>query len=187
MRLRSQLEPVERRRARAFRWWTPIVVGFLVISACAGEETVPSDSSGAKAPSPAVSFPPPEGAGGLQETKIEVEGVERTYGLYVPDPAPSSAAPLVVLLHGPVNDIASTLFNSGLAPVADEHGFLIVLPQTARKTGTDAQWAVAHNRRENEAKADALSGLGFDSFALDLLAPHPTRLRQREHQGHLRR
>jgi polyhydroxybutyrate depolymerase len=49
--------------------------------------------------------------------------------------------------------------------VADEHGFLIVLPQTAHQTGTDAQWAVAHNRSENEATTDALSGLGFDSFA----------------------
>jgi polyhydroxybutyrate depolymerase len=165
MRLQSQLERGERRRAQAFRWWTPIVVGVLVITACAGEETVSSDPSGVKAPSPAVSFPPPEGAGGLQETKIEVEGVERTYGLYAPDPAPSRAAPLVVLLHGPDNDIASTLTFSGLAPLADEHGFLIVLPQTSRKTGVDAQWAVAHGRRENEAETDALSGLGFDSFA----------------------
>jgi polyhydroxybutyrate depolymerase len=165
VRTRLPLACANGRWASLFCWWNVIVVGILFTAACRGGEVAPSGPSRTKAPSPPVTFPSPEGAGHLEETTIDVGGRKRIYGLYVPNPAPSSAAPLVVLLHGPNSDIRSTLSDSGLAPVADERGFLIVLPQTSRKTGTAAQWAVAHDRKENNAKTDALLGLGVDSFA----------------------
>src|SRR5918996_827216 len=165
VRSRRLLPCANGRWAPRFWRWSPIVAGILVSTACSGGGVASSGPAETKGPSPSVTFPSPEGAGRFEETKINSGGIKRTYGLYVPDPAPSGAAPLVVLLHGPSNDIASALSYSGLAPAADEHGFLIVLPQTSRKTGTAAQWSVAHDRKENNAKTDAVLGLGVDTFA----------------------
>lgn len=103
-------------------------------------------------------------AGAIREAAVPVDGEPQQYVVYVPADMPSDPAPLVVLLHGPTMPSATVLeaelAKTGLAPVADEEGFLIALPGATGET-----WRVARTQEENEAQVPWLSGFGADSFS----------------------
>lgn len=139
-----------------------IVLGMLATSCGGGDGAATSAGS----PSPTandVSPLDPEGAGAFEERTLRFRGEDRRYGLYLPEPMPTGPSPLVVLLHGPAErglPLVEELKASGLAPVADQEGFLVVLP-----TSLSGPWRVAHDAAENEAETEWLAGLGLESFA----------------------
>lgn len=60
---------------------------------------------------------------------ITVSGVKREYLLHVPPGyAKGHAAPLVLVLHGGDGEPGATARNTGMSPVADREGFLVVYP-----------------------------------------------------------
>lgn len=121
---------------------------------------------GARSPSPTGEVASPldaEGAGAFEERTLRFRGENRNYGLYLPEAMPAGPSPLVAFLHGPAErgiGLVEELKASGLAPVADQEGFLVVLP-----TSVSGAWRVGHDAAENEAETEWLAAFGRDSFA----------------------
>ncbi|HEY3339740.1 MAG TPA: alpha/beta fold hydrolase, partial [Propionicimonas sp.] len=81
--------------------------------------------------------PPPSGGSPVMET-IEVGG--RPVSVYVPASRPSSAAALVVALHGYGGDAAGAVDFFGLRPLADRRGFVVAAPQGTVDRDGKAFW-----------------------------------------------
>ena len=79
--------------------------------------------------------------GEIREASATIGGREHPYVVYVPAQLADPAA-LVVLLHGPTRPnttvLQAELAKSGLAPVADQEGFVVALPAATGET-----WKVA--------------------------------------------
>lgn len=76
----------------------------------------------------------------------EYDGIPREYHVHVPvSYDPSSPAPLVVVLHGGGGKWASAQKGSGMDTVADEHGFIVVYPNS----GQEGSWNVGPRARES--------------------------------------
>ncbi len=72
---------------------------------------------------------------GSSTLSLDVAGTARTAVLYVPTGA-SSTAPLVIALHGDGDTDANFVATSGLQPLADMLGFVLVAPQGITRTLT---------------------------------------------------
>lgn len=77
-------------------------------------------------PSGAVAHPTPRSI--LRHESLVVNGVTRTYRLYVPATAPATASALVVALHGATNDGDRMATVTGLDDEAQASGFIAVYP-----------------------------------------------------------
>ena len=136
----------------------------LVGASCGGPDAERGEAPATSPPAGAVSSPlDPKGVGTFEERTLRFGGEGRTYGVYLPDPLPEAPSPLVVFLHGPAerdSPLADELESTGLAPVADQEGFLIALP-----TSLSGPWRVAHDAAENEAETEWLASFGRRSFA----------------------
>lgn len=65
---------------------------------------------------------------GTTEGALEVDGIERTYRLHVPDGIGDGPAPLVVALHGGGGSADQFAGENGLEELADEEQFVVVHP-----------------------------------------------------------
>jgi polyhydroxybutyrate depolymerase len=109
-------------------------------------------------PSPGV------GAAETSERAIQVDGLRRTFRVYVPA-AVASPAPLVFVLHGgggtARNIERSVTFNA----LADRFGFVVVYPNAVDRTWNDARHsAEIRSQREN------IDDVGFISALIDLVS-----------------
>jgi polyhydroxybutyrate depolymerase len=71
----------------------------------------------------------------LDAYSLTVDGIERTYSVYMPDAAAGEALPVVVALHGRPGSGAGMARMSGLSAVAEEEGFIAVYPD-----GLNGEW-----------------------------------------------
>jgi polyhydroxybutyrate depolymerase len=71
----------------------------------------------------------------LDQFSLTVDGIERTYSVYVPEAAENGALPVVVALHGRLGSGESMARMSGLSAVAEEEGFIAVYPD-----GLNGEW-----------------------------------------------
>ncbi len=60
--------------------------------------------------------------------KLIVDGVDRTYTVYIPNSAPDSNAAVVFVLHGNPSKSWELQAYTGMNAVAREHGFIVVYP-----------------------------------------------------------
>ncbi len=88
-------------------------------------------------------------------------GAQRTYLLAVPDPAPSTPAPVILNLHGAGSNAVQQALYSDLAVKGPARGFVVVTPDA---TGQPRQWNVIGQTQANDV-----------SFLDDLLADVATR------------
>ena len=77
------------------------------------------------------------GFAALVEKKIEVEGLERTYLLYVPENL-KKPAPIVFVFHGG-GTAKSMLHVARFHQLADREGFIAVFPEAFRKHWNDGR------------------------------------------------
>lgn len=96
--------------------------------------------------------------------RIEVDGKEREYLLYVPESLdPSVAAPLVVSLHGfsqwPAHQMSTSRWNG----VAEKNGFIVVYPSGR---GFPKRWSTS---LESDTPGDSSSDVQFISDLIDRL------------------
>lgn len=68
-----------------------------------------------------------DGASGTSEHTVDMGGWDRSYLLHVP-PGPPARRPLIVALHGGLNDAEYVRRQSGLDEVADEAGYAVAYP-----------------------------------------------------------
>ena len=97
---------------------------------------------------------------------IDVDGVERTYALYVP-PTYDGASdwPLLVVLHSFATRSRFQLTTSGILPIADREEFIVVAPQGLIRDGLDDTgegWNI-------ELRDDLADDVGFIDALLDEL------------------
>ena len=71
-------------------------------------------------------------AAGDPSVSIEFGSLDRSYLIHMPNPLPSGAPPLVVVLHGGGGSAESTAKMTGFDAEADKQGFIVVYPN-----GTD--------------------------------------------------
>ncbi|HEY1771850.1 MAG TPA: PHB depolymerase family esterase [Gammaproteobacteria bacterium] len=71
-------------------------------------------------------------AAGDPTVSIVFDGLDRSYQLHMPAPAPATAPPVVVVLHGGGGNAESAARMTGFDAEADRHGFIAVYPN-----GTD--------------------------------------------------
>lgn len=91
------------------------------------------------------------------------DGIQRQYILYIPNSyAAGSSAPLVINLHGYDSNRGEQLIYSNFAPIADEHGFLVVHPQGTLDNSGDAHW--------NANWGTGVDDVGFISALIDSLS-----------------
>ncbi len=179
------------RRDRAL-WFVAIAATVLVAAACAGDDAAVTTSTAAAPTAPTVdsttttavpstsepvqatTIPMPRGPVGDPETVVlEVDGIPRSYRLYVPPslgdhPDP---VPLIVDLHGFGSDPASHDRTSEMGPLADAVGFVVAQP-AAR--GDIAAWNGQPDEPGSAADvafiralvADVDSRIGVDSSAV---------------------
>jgi polyhydroxybutyrate depolymerase len=88
-------------------------------------------------------------------------GIERSYLLSLPDPAPTKPAPLIVNLHGSGSNASQQAAYSTLAVKGPERGFVVVTPNA---TGQPQQWDVYGTPKVDDV-----------AFVDDLLADVATR------------
>ncbi len=124
------------------RWpWLPallLAVALLAV-ACAGgggEEAAPAEAGAAPKPvlHPSAGCSSPDaalyqGAGSSQVRQITSEGAARDYRVYVPRSVrPDAPAPLVYNFHGLGSNALAQEIYSGLLPLAEAEGFVLVSP-----------------------------------------------------------
>ena len=101
-------------------------------------------SPGPPAGDPCVaSAPAPEGP-----ITITSGGLERTYRLTLPEPAPSEPAPVILNLHGAGSNAAEQDLYSDLAVRGPARGFVIVTPDG---TGQPRQWNIVVTTQADDA------------------------------------
>lgn len=71
----------------------------------------------------------------LEEYSLTVDGIERTYAVYVPEVPADDPLPVLVALHGRHGSGAVMARMSGLSAVAEEEGFIAVYPD-----GLNGEW-----------------------------------------------
>jgi polyhydroxybutyrate depolymerase len=91
---------------------------------------------------------------------ISVQGVERTYALFVPTTATSSS-PLVVMLHGALGTADQAERSYGWNSKASEGNFIVAYPQ-----GLHRSWAVS----ENCCGPSAKDGINDVEFIMQMVA-----------------
>ena len=67
--------------------------------------------------------------------RVEVDGSERTYRLYVPADAPERGLPLMIVLHGGLGNAESMEQSTGMDRVADTGHFLVAYPNGTEGAG----------------------------------------------------
>lgn len=83
------------------------------------------------------------GSGQLLNQTITVDGIERSYLLYVPsDYDASEAYPLVFNLHGLGSNNLEQNFVTNFGPIADTAHFLLVLPQALPNANQATEWNI---------------------------------------------
>lgn len=97
---------------------------------------------------------------------LEVDGVERSYHLYVPNTIPAENIPLVIVLHGGGGNGNGMIRLTDFNDVADEHGFIAVYPD-----GIDRSWNDGRipDTRRLQGRLDN-DDVGFISALIDTLA-----------------
>lgn len=119
------------------RWLSPALVVILIGAACGAPPGTPAAAAPAAAPSDTVASSATAPVPVMR--RIVSDGREREYWIFVPDGLDSSTpAALVLWLHGsgaivPGEDWRS----SGLGPLAQQRGFVVVFPQAY---GYARQW-----------------------------------------------
>lgn len=105
---------------------------------------------------------------------IEWDDSERAYGVYVPD-LPMSPAPVVFLLHGGGGSAGTTWAQEhgrSWRALADEHGFVLVLPQ-GRSDPDDAEahhWNDCRTDVRSEAANTSEDDMGFIVHLIDIVS-----------------
>lgn len=111
-----------------------LVLGLLLVAGCAGcasssdespaeDEAAPTTSSSTEPP-----IEPIVRSVGTTTGTMELDGLERTYRLHVPEDLGDDPAPLLVALHGGGGSAEQYAAASGFDDVADEEGFVVVYP-----------------------------------------------------------
>ena len=137
--------PDQRDRRRRGRLIGLLAVGALALGACsaaddqaersaeaASANTTTSSSTGAGAPVPSAGceVDAKRVAAGLSQERLAFGGVDREYRRFVPGGyEPATPAPLVLDLHGLTMSGDMEAAVTGMEPLADDEGFLVVTPQ----------------------------------------------------------
>lgn len=97
----------------------------------------------------------------LKDRVMYSDGIERSYDIYVPDNAPTTPSPLVVLLHGHMGDADDMTGESGnKAPykvwlsIAEREGWFLVIPDGAFGSDSKRGW--------NDCRANAKTNPNTD-------------------------
>lgn len=101
------------------RWISAVVAAFVLISCSGGLRGRRASTS-----------PADDTSGAPSEQRLVVNGVERTYSLYVPPSAKGKKSPLVMVFHGGQGDSAKIARQTGFNRVADRGGVVIVYPKS---------------------------------------------------------
>ena len=108
-----------------------------------------------------------DGKGTFERRTMVFQGMERTYFVYTPPSQTAKAAkPVVFLLHGGGGaDAHEMAKRTGIHPIADREGFLVVYPQ-----GVDGQWNDGRGKTFRHARDNTnIDDVGFISSILDEL------------------
>ena len=115
----------------------------------------------------------------LQPTSLVLEttthdNIERIYGIYEPASLTPNNAPLVFLLHGgggAAQQIFDTEYGQNWRQLADEHGFLLVVPQGREDTNSpgDHHWNDCRTGILNPNVNTQLDDVGFIVSIIDLM------------------
>lgn len=145
------------------RWFGPLVVGALFLGACAGGDRSTTPASMSSTSQTPVSNDDPYPRGESQHT-LEVDGVERSYLVYLPTEVSEPRA-VVFVLHGgggdgldvaEVGESPLSVFRS----VADREGFLVVYPEG--RPATDRQGLIGWTDcRNDNIVASGADDVGF--------------------------
>jgi poly(hydroxyalkanoate) depolymerase family esterase len=103
----------------------------LLATACGGVGSTPAAG------------PPPPGArpGEFLQRSIDMGAEARSYRLFVPSTyEPRRPAPLVVMLHGCIQDAADLAAGTRMNEVAEEHGFLVAYPEQPATANPQRCW-----------------------------------------------
>lgn len=104
---------------------------------------------------------------GLQRGRMEHDGRDRRYLIYVPESYdPAAPAPLVLSFHGFSSNPSQQMEFSQWNPVADEHGFIVVYP---RATGLPPGWNTGEINLAAALTRGDVDDLGFVDALLDEL------------------
>lgn len=78
-------------------------------------------------------------------SSIQVDGIERTYRVHMPDAAaPAEGRPVLIVLHGGGGNGKQVDRSKGISDLADQEGFLAVYPNGSGRTSKLLTWN-AHN------------------------------------------
>ncbi len=108
-----------------------------------------------------------DGKGTFERRIMLLQGMERTYFVYTPSsPTAKVAKPVVFLLHGGGGaDAHEMAKRTGIHPIADREGFLVVYPY-----GVDGQWNDGRGKTFRRAQDNTnIDDVGFISSILDEL------------------
>lgn len=101
--------------------------------------------------------------GGSAEHKLQHQGRERSYRLFVPEASSGSKAmPLVMALHGGGGDAERLERGLGLNALATTHGFAVVYPQ-----GVERSWNDGRSSEKINAQRLAVDDVGFLSAVIE--------------------
>ncbi|MGJ9383795.1 alpha/beta hydrolase family esterase [Salipaludibacillus sp. CF4.18] len=82
---------------------------------------------------------------GVEIKQMNLDGYNREYLVYVPDSAPEEDIPVVFVLAGNTQTARVFFDASHWWEVADENGFMLVLPSEQYSSSTEVTWNINHN------------------------------------------
>ena len=116
-----------------------------LITVAAGCKQVPTQGA-VPAPPAACTAPQPAPTGPITITS---GGLERTYLLALPNPLPTTPAPVIVNLHGAGSNKEQQAVYSTLATKGPARGFIVVTPDA---TGQPRQWNIIGETKSDDVK-----------------------------------
>lgn len=137
----------------------------LAVGACGGPAQV------ARSGTASIPVAPPTAAAALEMRKIVSDGHDRTYWIFAPASLDrSKPAPLVLWLHGTGETVPGMDWSSsGLGPLAQQRGFIVVFPQAY---GYARQWNAGVCC--GDASVEGVDDVAFVARIIDAVASeHP--------------
>lgn len=126
-------------------------------------------SSGCQVPGP--SKPLAMGKSVVKKTDVRVNGLRRSYRLYVPEnDVIGHPAPLVVVIHGAFSTAKEMERVTGFSQLADEGGFLVAYPNGMGLLGFLQHWNAGHCC--GKAKKDGVDDVGFLETVIEDIQRH---------------
>jgi len=112
--------------------------------------------------------PPSEEQSKLTPIHLQVGDMERTFYLYVPSTAPVKDANLLIAFHGGGGNALSFEKKAGITAMADVFGFIVAIPEGARRNSFSPRSWNAHSINPSGwAEKNGINDRGFITAIVD--------------------